>query len=368
MSVVAARIPNDESNRPSVDGDFAGPLTTWRKEVYDTTTTTGSIFGTARITDIDNDGRKEATFAFSNGHVYIYEATAANTYTRFFWNLGTGTPIGTAGPILSFQQVDVNRDGTNEFFLGRQTAPADLFVVSGITDLAAYDSTKVARVGRIYNHPLTTINEFRGLTAGDFDGNGRVDLFMANGGRVWRVEYKGTGLITDSTNYTWTIAYQDTTTGDRFRWVSFTGDVWSLSQGIDAIDMDGDQKRELLIANQRGGSPTTGSSKLVILESDVVSSVEIGRDGVARTFTLEQNYPNPFNPSTTIRFTLSTSEMVRLEVYDLAGRKVATLVNNRLEAGPHSAVFSASHLASGTYIYVLSAGDHRLSHKMILMK
>lgn len=352
----------------SVDGAFAGPLTTWRKEVYDTTITTGTIFGTARITDIDNDGRKEATFAFSNGRVYIYETTAANTYARFFWDLTRGTPLPT-GTILSFQQVDVNRDGRNEFFLGRQTAPADLFVISGIASLEGYDSTKVARVGRISNHPLSAITEFRGLTAGDFDGNGRVDLFMNNGGRVWRVEYKGTGSITDSVNYTWTIAYQDTTSGDRFRWVSFTGDVWSLSQGITAIDMDGDGKRELLMANQRGGSPTTGSSKLVILESDVVSSVAIGDDGeVLRTYRLHQNYPNPFNPATTIEFELSAPDNVTLEVFDIVGRKVATLVNEHLAAGSYTVKFDAGSLPSGTYVYMLTSGGHRISRKMLLAK
>jgi len=353
----------------SVDGAFAGPLTTWRKEVYDTTTTTGTIFGTARITDMDNDGRKEFCFVTNgNGRAVFYEATAANTYSRFEWNLIAGTGL-TAGPILSLAEVDINRDGKNELLFGR-TSPAVLHMIGDITDLAVFDSTKVRRVGYYPNHPLRiSIDENRGVAAGDFDGNLRTDIFFASPGRIWRLEYKGTGSIYDSTSYTATIAYQDTTSGTRFRWVTFTGDTWARSQGITSRDMDGDNEPELLIANQRGGSPVQGASKIVILERSAVTSVEIAQDGgIVRTFTLEQNYPNPFNPSTTIKYSVSGVAQVRLEIFDIVGQKVATLVDGQVAAGNHSVVFDASNLPTGTYIYLLSVGEHRLSKKMTLMK
>lgn len=351
----------------SVQGDFAGPLTTFNKEVYDTTTALSTIFGTARITDLDNDGKKEFCFAYSNGIVVLYEATAANTYSRVQWDLKKGTGL-TNGPILSMQQVDINRDGKNELVWGRQ-APANLYIVADVTDLATFDSSKVFRIGGITNVSGTTINEFRGLAAGDFDGNGKIDLFGGNGGRIWRYEYKGTGSISDSSSYTTSIVYQDTTGGTRFRWISFTGDVWVRSMGIVANDMDGDSKPELLIANQRGGSPDIGTSKIVIIESTVATEVEINGSGeVVRTFSLFQNYPNPFNPSTKIEFALTQSADVRLEVYDIAGRRISTLVNSRLTAGKHTVAFDGANLPSGTYIYVLESGSSRLSKKMMLVK
>lgn len=83
---------------------------------------------------------------------------------------------------------------------------------------------------------------------------------------------------------------------------------------------------------------------------------------------LSQNYPNPFNPSTEIRFQLPESGDVRLEVYDMLGRNVTTLVDNRLTAGEHSVKFDASNLSSGMYIYRLQTGDTVLTRKMTLIK
>lgn len=87
-------------------------------------------------------------------------------------------------------------------------------------------------------------------------------------------------------------------------------------------------------------------------------------------FQLEQNYPNPFNPTTTIRYTIPTASLVRLELFDVLGRKVATLVNERKVAGIHTYVLNASRfsLASGTYFYRLQVGNQVETKKMMLVK
>jgi hypothetical protein len=77
--------------------------------------------------------------------------------------------------------------------------------------------------------------------------------------------------------------------------------------------------------------------------------------GLPKQFLLEQNYPNPFNPSTTIQYQLPTASDVRLEVYDLLGRKVMTLVNAKQMAGNYSVQLNAASLASGVYFYRLQA-------------
>ncbi|RFM23264.1 MAG: T9SS C-terminal target domain-containing protein [Candidatus Thermochlorobacter aerophilum] len=89
---------------------------------------------------------------------------------------------------------------------------------------------------------------------------------------------------------------------------------------------------------------------------------------VAREYRLEQNYPNPFNPSTTIRFTIPNTENVQLDVFDMLGRKVATLVNQRLAAGTYTVQFNASQLSSGMYFYRISAGNFKQAMKMMLIK
>jgi hypothetical protein len=85
-------------------------------------------------------------------------------------------------------------------------------------------------------------------------------------------------------------------------------------------------------------------------------------------FELFQNYPNPFNPNSIIRFKIKDSRFVALKVFDGTGREVATLVNEKLNAGEYQAIFDGSELASGIYFYNLMAGDFVQTRKMILIK
>ncbi len=90
----------------------------------------------------------------------------------------------------------------------------------------------------------------------------------------------------------------------------------------------------------------------------------------ADQFQLHQNYPNPFNPSTAMRFELSMTEHVTLEVFNLLGQRVAVLVDGQqLAAGTHQVTFDASHLSSGVYLYRLStANGHSIVRTMSLIK
>lgn len=85
-------------------------------------------------------------------------------------------------------------------------------------------------------------------------------------------------------------------------------------------------------------------------------------------FALEQNYPNPFNPSTTIQYELASPSEVKLRVFDVLGREVATLVNARQSAGRYRAEFNAAALSSGVYFYRLETQDFTQTRKMFLVK
>ena len=101
----------------------------------------------------------------------------------------------------------------------------------------------------------------------------------------------------------------------------------------------------------------------------VASSIETIDTEVPQRYSLDQNYPNPFNPNTTIRFALSQPDAVRLTVYDLLGREVATLVNGeQLTAGTHEFSFDASELASGLYMYRLETNAFTQTRQMMLLK
>lgn len=107
---------------------------------------------------------------------------------------------------------------------------------------------------------------------------------------------------------------------------------------------------------------------LRFFDQTVVGVHEPVADGVPGQYTLEQNYPNPFNPSTNFGFRIVDFGFVSIKVYDVLGREVRTLVNEKLNAGEHRITFNADGLPSGVYIYRIQAGRYSASRKMLLLK
>lgn len=89
---------------------------------------------------------------------------------------------------------------------------------------------------------------------------------------------------------------------------------------------------------------------------------------LVNTFALLQNYPNPFNPSTNIKYSIPSDEFVTLRVFDILGREVSTLVNQKQSRGEYTINFDASKLSSGVYIYSITAGTFKATQKMLLTK
>jgi hypothetical protein len=86
------------------------------------------------------------------------------------------------------------------------------------------------------------------------------------------------------------------------------------------------------------------------------------------SFSLAQNYPNPFNPSTQINFMLPKRSKAELEVFNVLGQRVATLVNEVLPAGEHTVTFDASRQPSGIYFYRLTHSEGSETKKMVFLK
>jgi len=116
-------------------------------------------------------------------------------------------------------------------------------------------------------------------------------------------------------------------------------------------------------------STMNDGSEIFGVESKVIESPV----AIPKEFALKQNYPNPFNPTTTIKFEMPKSSNVKLEIYNILGQKVKTLVNEDMKAGYHKITWDGTNdysvkVSSGMYIYIIKAGDFIARHKMVLLK
>jgi hypothetical protein len=160
----------------------------------------------------------------------------------------------------------------------------------------------------------------------------------------------------------------------------FTGSQTSPERTVPADLNEPVYFNETLSGLQTG---TTYYARVVAVNSDastvgttqsfvagVTTSAETWDDGRGTMdgFALEQNYPNPFNPTTEIRFSLPSSHVTRLTVYDLMGRQIAVLVDGPKAAGEHSVTFDATGLSSGVYMVELMAEGQRVTRLMTLLK
>lgn len=98
------------------------------------------------------------------------------------------------------------------------------------------------------------------------------------------------------------------------------------------------------------------------------TDVPTNNHAVPEGFLLGQNYPNPFNPATVITFALPSEEIVRLEVVDVLGRVVSTLLDEKRSPGEHAVSFDVGNLGSGVYFYTMSAGKFRDTKRMLVLR
>ena len=135
---------------------------------------------------------------------------------------------------------------------------------------------------------------------------------------------------------------------------------------------------ELVVSGSWAIGATDGMSGVVISDAntlviDAGAALAIDESLIPEVFALHQNYPNPFNPVTNIQFDIPEESEVRMEIYNLMGQRVATLVNNTLEPGFHAVKWNGTNdfgkqLSSGMYIYRISANNFTSVKKLILMK
>ena len=118
------------------------------------------------------------------------------------------------------------------------------------------------------------------------------------------------------------------------------------------------------IRNDMGAYGGPGS---LLLSNSTVINVNNNNNNIPESFRLDQNFPNPFNPNTIIRFNIKNSRFISLKVYDILGKEVQTLVNDRKDAGTYEVNFNGNNLSSGVYIYALYLDGIRFDSKRLLL-
>lgn len=139
------------------------------------------------------------------------------------------------------------------------------------------------------------------------------------------------------------------------------------ANGIDAaLSICVDNSGNIIVTGTSQGN--NSSSDYATLSYSATTGIEPVSGELPSQYMLYDNYPNPFNPATTIKFDVPVHSFTKLIIYDLTGKTVRTLVNQDLNAGRYAYNFDGSGLASGIYLYRITAGDFNNVRKMVLVK
>jgi len=378
-SPAVADIDNDDEYE-IVAGTFAGPvgpdpflLYAWEMDGNIIpgfpVSLSGVIKSTPAIGDLNGDGNKEIVVISYDDtdydSLYVFDAAG---------NLKTGFPVGIEYARLSSPALgDIDGNGDLEIIAGGLKNSSE--IIYGFE----HDGSVIHNFPVPLIHPGNSFNINSSPLICDIDGDTAT------------VE-----IVVKTNDYVFAI-HQDTTTVNGFPY--FIDDenqsgTTAPSPLIDDFDNDGDV--EFVFASLAGkihffdmgdaynnnftfwnsykhDMQNTGA----ILPIPVFTSVNDISNTIPEKYSLSQNYPNPFNPSTRIKFEIPAvgtrhALSVKLIVYDVLGKEVATLVNEELAAGEYEAEFNSlsgiGNLVSGIYFYQLKAGNYIETKKMMLLK
>lgn len=278
------------------------------------------------------------------GNIYVHAVFGGNPVIQYDSNLENPQTILESSPGFSRTNL-MSDDGLTMYFPAYSAA--NVFVYHRADEFSAFVKTD-----SIYGLKTESIT---------FSPDGKL---WAAGGSFNDFPVDGSGFM-PKVHYAFDTANLSAAPSDSMRWfdqtyysdnVNAPAKVDGRPRGI-AFSLDG---KTAYLAQFNETNPG--------LQKFTKGTVSVERGSTPSGFNLSQNYPNPFNPTTTISFTMGKASNASLKVYDYLGREVATLVNGFKSSGQHSVSFDASNLASGTYIYILQAGNTRLSSKMTLIK
>ena len=287
--------------------------------------------------DIDGNGVLDLFVGTYSGHILFYRNIGTATTPQFQL---TPSQLDTLrfGAYCSPAFADIDGDGLFDLLVGKSNGKISFYKNTG---------TKSS-----FSYSLVT-DFFDSITAGqnsqpflvDYNGDGKMDLFLGSADGTMQF-FRNIGTKT-SPHFT--------------RESSNFIPGLTLAEAVPAlVDIDNDGDLDLFIGNSKGG--------LYFYRNKAITGIHDGSVSLPFTFTLKQNFPNPFNPSTRIDYSIPQTDFVRLEVFDILGREVETLVQTTQERGGHSVDFDARRMPGGFYFYRLTSGGFAETKKMVLLR
>jgi len=344
--------------------------------------TAGTVVQTSNIYNNKFDTLTTANTSAANGLSGIFVGGLATGTTNIYNNFiaGFSTPASTIGYVSgilvdSISSANVNVYHNSIYIPAVALTDSVFGVFIRNTSAAGANVTLKNNIIAVAENDDSSYCVMRAGSAGTFVSDWNV---LSAGGSTVVGSWQGTPQATLAA---WrTASSQDANSknvnpasplGGVGQWTSATNlhftskpsnDFACLPVGGITTDIDG---------HARGSNPYMGADE--IPGSPLVVGVEESPDGTPLTFGLEGNYPNPFNPSTTIRYTIAKSSFVTLEVHNVLGQRVATLVQEQATPGTYSIQWNGMSEAgvkasSGVYYYRLRAGEFRETRSMVLAK
>jgi len=291
--------------------------------------------------EFDDDGEKDIVTSAFDGNIYVIEY-ADNDSFSVVWS----DSIAVAGRVAS---GDVDGNGSEEFFVGGNQVEMDGYVHMRIL---AYGSIGDNQYEPFFAFDIYPVGYFFVdlYQTVDIDNDGQKELLISFGGG--NIIVKGTGEHQYELFYYAPVASSD---------------------GFSAGDVNGDNIPELFVGQYLGGEPIVRQTRVFSLDATLVGvdrpTLEVGSSGI----TLSQNYPNPFNPSTTFTFQVERPTWVKVDIFDLNGRIIATPFNENKPAGRYEVSWSGTdqtgrRVSTGVYFVRIQSPEISLIKKLLFIR
>ncbi len=250
-------------------------------------------------------------------------------------------------------------DNSLIFASGFSGSPPNFFQIFRSTNGGeSWNSIYIPSVGSVYGVHFTDHNT--GFIASP---SGKI-FKTTNIGLNWTLK------LADSLSGFWSLFFVNFSTGfavgnSGYKLAKTTdaGETWSLYQDYLFNDL-----YSVYFVDENTGVAVGYSGIIRTTNGGVPIGIRPISKEIPASFSLFQNYPNPFNPNSKIKFQIPKFSHVKLTVFDMLGKEIHTLVNEKLSPGTYEADFDGSNLSSGIYLYTLEAGDYVESRKTVLMR